>query len=129
MSTTYSYSISNCYRDNTNIVDEIFVKWTASKTDTGVYYNTTLKNVVVLDPPGSSPISWADLNETTLRTWYENKIKEKETVYNAANPSGVADTMTIEERVKDQLDNLLESKIYNAKLELSAPSNISGLPY
>ena len=36
MSTTYSYSISNCYRDNTNIVDEIFVKWTASKTDTGV---------------------------------------------------------------------------------------------
>ena len=60
---------------------------------------------------------------------YENKIKEKETVYNAANPSGVADTMTIEERVKDQLDNLLDSKIYNAKLELSAPSNISGLPY
>ena len=129
MSTTYSYSIYNCYRDNTNIVDEIFVKWTASKTDTGVNYKTTLKNVVVLDPPGGSPIAWADLNETTLKNWYENKIKEKETVYNAANPSGVADTMTIEERVKDQLNNLLETKIYNAKLELSAPSNISGLPY
>ena len=129
MSTTYSYSISNCYRNNTNIVGEIFVTWTASKTDTGVNYKAKLKNVVVLDPPGSFPIAWADLNETTLRTWYENKIKEKETVYNAANPSGVADTMTIEERVKDQLDNLLDSKIYNAKLELSAPSNISGLPY
>ena len=129
MSTTYSYSISTCYRDNTNIVDEIFVKWTASKTDTGVNYKTTLKNVVVLDPPGDSPISWADLNETNLKTWYENKIKEKETVYNAANPSGVADTMTIEERVKEQLDNLLETKIKNAKLHDSVPSNVSGLPY
>ena len=129
MSITYSYSISNCYRNNTNIVGEIFVKWTAYKTDTGVNYKTTLKNVVVLDPPGDSPIAWADLDETTLKTWYENKIKEKETVYNAANPSGVADTMTIEERVKEQLDNLLETKIKNAKLHDSVPSNVSGLHY
>ena len=129
MSITYSYSISNCYRDNTNIVGEIFVKWTASKSESGVPYKANLKNVVVLDPPGDSPISWADLNETTLKTWYENKIKEKETVYNAANPSGVADTMTIEERVKDQLDNLLETKIKNAELHDSVPSNVSGLPY
>ena len=129
MSITYSYSISNCYRDNTNIVDEIFVTWTASKTDTGVNYKANLKNVVVLDPPGDSPISWADLNETTLKTWYENKIKEKETVYNAANPSGVADTMTIEERVKDQLNNLLEGKIRQSQSESAAPVRESGLPY
>ena len=129
MSITYSYSISNCYRDNTNIVDEIFVTWTASKTDTGVNYKVNLKNVVVLDPPGDSPISWADLNETTLKTWYENKIKEKETVYNAANPSGVADTMTIEERVKDQLNNLLEGKIRQSQSESAAPVRESGLPY
>ena len=129
MSTTYSYSISNCYRNNTNIVGEIFVTWTASKTDTGVNYKAKLKNVVVLDPPGDSPISWADLNETTLKTWYENKIKEKETVYNAANPSGVPDTMTIEERVKDQLNNLLEGKIRQSQSESAAPVRESGLPY
>ena len=129
MSITYSYSISNCYRNNTNIVGEIFVKWTAYKTDTGVNYKTTLKNVVVLDPPGDSPIAWADLDETTLKTWYENKIKEKETVYNAANHSGVADTMTIEERVKDQLNNLLEGKIRQSQSESAAPVRESGLPY
>ena len=129
MSITYSYSISNCYRDNTNIVGEIFVKWTASKSESGVPYKANLKNVVVLDPPGDSPIAWADLNETTLKTWYENKIKEKETVYNAANPSGVADTMTIEERVKDQLNNLLEGKIRQSQSESAAPVRESGLPY
>jgi len=129
MSITYSYSISTCYRDNTNIVDEILVKWTASTTDTGVDYKTHLKNIVVLDPPGGSPIAWADLNETTLRSWYENKIKEKETVYNAANPSGVPDTMTIEERVKDQLNNLLEGKIRESKSQSAAPERESGLPY
>jgi hypothetical protein len=129
MATTYSYSISNCFRNNSGIVDEIIVNWTATKTDTGVDYKAKFKNVVVLDPPGGSPIAWADLNETTLKTWYENKIKEKETVYGSDNPSGAADTKTIEERVKEQLDNILDSKITQAKNQDPDPANISGLPY
>ena len=77
MSTTYSYKIETCYRNKSDIVLNILVEWTATKEDSGVTHTATKRDIIVLDPPGDSPIDYATLDEATLRGWYNNKLSSK----------------------------------------------------
>jgi hypothetical protein len=126
--TTYKYTVSNCHRTDTDIVTEVAAKWEAVKTDDGKEYKSDYTEIVVLDPPGSSPIAWSSLDADTLNAWYANKIKEKLTVYNQANPKGTPDKNTVEENIKGALDRQIEQQIYQEASEKKSKIS-SGLPY
>lgn len=126
MSTTYSYEIQTCYRDKSDIVLNILVEWTATKEDSGVTNTATKRDIIALDPAGDSPIDYATLDETTIRSWYQNKLSTKLMITDVAGNTA-EDEKTIEERVKETLDNDLEGKIYFGS---SADDiTLSGLPY
>ena len=130
MSTTYSYSITDCYKNSSGIISSLVVTWIATKEESSVTYTAQEISHIGLDAAGDNPIAFTDLDEPTLKTWYDNKLNtklqliDKEGVYSE-------DSLTIEERVKKALDAKLEAEIYCAKLESDNSANIqtSGLPY
>ena len=128
MSTTYSYEIKTCYRDKSDIVLNILVEWTATKEDSGVTHTATKRDIIVLDPAGDSPIDYATLDETTIRSWYQNKLSSKLMITDVAGNTA-EDEKTIEERVKETLDNDLEASIYLAQNKASEDIPVNGLPY
>ena len=127
MSTTYSYEIQTCYRDKSDIVLNILVEWTATKEDSGVTNTATKRDIIALDPAGDSPIDYATLDETTIRSWYQNKLSKKLMLTDVAGNTA-EDEKTIEERVKETLDNDLEASIY-LKQGYSDDTPVNGLPY
>ena len=128
MSTTYSYEIKTCYRDKSDIVLNILVEWTATKEDSGVTHTATKRDLIVLDPPGDSPIDYKTLDEPRLRCWYNNKLSSKLMITDVEGNTA-EDEKTIEERVKETLDNDLEANIYLAQNEASEDILVDGLPY
>ena len=128
MSTTYSYKIETCYRDKSDIVLNVLVEWTATKEDSGVTHTATKRDIIVLDPPGDSPIDYATLDEDTLRSWYNHKLSSK-LMTTDVEGNTAEDEKTIEERVKETLDNDLEASIYLAQNKASEDIPVDGLPY
>ena len=129
MSTTYSYEIKTCYRDKSDIVLNILVEWTATKEDSGVTHTATKRDLIVLDPAGDSPIDYATLDETTIRSWYQNKLSSKLMITDVAGNTA-EDEKTIEERVKETLDNDLEASIYLEQNKMSEDDlPVGGLHY
>ena len=128
MSTTYSYEIKTCYRNKSDIVLNILVEWTATKEDSGVTHTATKRDLIVLDPAGDSPIDYATLDEDTLRGWYNHKLSSKLMITDVEGNTA-EDEKTIEERVKETLDNDLEASIYHAQNKASEDIPVGGLPY
>ena len=121
--TVYSRKILKCSRNDTDIVGEISVEWTATKGDIVV----THPHWMPLAPAGSSPITYGTIDKSTMESWYANEIKGK---YKVAGTDGmVDDTVTIEERIKEQLDNKIADKEYEKTVESSVPIIKEGLPW
>ena len=70
----------------------------------------------------------ATLDETTIRSWYQNKLSSKLMITDVAGNTA-EDEKTIEERVKETLDNDLEASIYLAQNKASEDIPVNGLPY
>ena len=99
--TNYTYKILNCTRNSSDIVRELEVEWTATK---GVI-NVTHPHWMPLAPAGSSPITYASIDKSTMESWYDNEIKGKYKVAVGVGSTGMTDdSVTIEERIKEQLD-------------------------
>jgi len=130
MSTTYTYSITDCYKNPSGIISSLVVTWIGTKEEDGVTYTAKEINHIGLDAADDNPIAFTDLDEATLKSWYDNKLKTKLTIIDFEGNS-TDDTLTIEERCKDTLDNKLEEEIYIAKLEKDnvADTRSAGLPY
>lgn len=130
MSTTYTYSITDCYKNPLGIISSLVVTWIGTKEEDGVTYTAKEISHIGLDAAGDNPIPFTDLDEATLKSWYDNKLKTKLTIIDV-DGNYSEDTLTIEERCKDTLDNKLEDEIYTAKLEKDNAVNTktSGLPY
>ena len=121
--TVYSRKILKCSRNDTDIVGEISVEWTATKGDIVV----THPHWMPLAPAGSSPITYGTIDKSTMESWYANEIKGK---YKVAGTDGmVDDTVTIEERIKEQLDNKIADKEYEKTIASSIPITKDGLPW
>ena len=107
----------------------VLVEWTATKEDSGVTHTATKRDLIVLDPAGDSPIDYATLDETTIRSWYQNKLSSKLMITDVSGNTA-EDEKTIEERVKETLDNDLEASIYLAQNKASEDDvPVGGLPY
>lgn len=123
--TVYSRKILKCSRNDTDIVGEISVEWTATKGDIVV----THPHWMPLAPAGSSPIAYASIDKSTMESWYDNEIKGKYKVSGSGTDEMVDDTVTIEERIKEQLDNKIADKEYEKTVESSVPIIKEGLPW
>lgn len=130
MSTSYTYSITDCYKNSSGIISSLVVTWIATKEEDGVTYTAKEISHIGLDAAGDNPIAFTDLDEAELKSWYDSKLKTKLTITDVEGNSS-EDSLTIEERVKDNLDSKLEGEIYVAKLEKDneAYTLSSGLPY
>ena len=130
MSTAYSYSITDCYKNSSGIISSLVVTWIATKEESGVTYKAQEISHIGLDAAGDNPIAFTDLDEPTLKTWYDNKLNTKLRIINKDGVNS-EDTLTIEERVKKALDAKIEAEIYCAKVQSDNASYIqtSGLPY
>ena len=113
--TVYSRKILKCSRNDTDIVGEISVEWTATKGDIVV----THPHWMPLAPAGSSPIAYESIDKSTMESWYDNEIKGKYKVSGSGTDEMVDDTVTIEERIKEQLDNKIADKEYEKTVESS----------
>tara|TARA_R100000388_G_scaffold27074_1_gene21094 strand:+ start:2161 stop:2553 length:393 start_codon:yes stop_codon:yes gene_type:complete len=130
MSTTYTYSITDCYKNPSGIISSLVVTWIGTKEEDGVTYTAEEISHIGLDAAGDNPIPFTDLDEATLKSWYDSKLKTKLTIIDVeGNYSD--DTLTIEERCKDTLDTKLEGEILAAKLKKDNEANVMnpGLPY
>lgn len=123
--TVYSRKILKCSRNDTDIVGEISVEWTATKGDIVV----THPHWMPLAPAGSSPIAYESIDKSTMESWYDNEIKGKYKVSGSGTDEMVDDTVTIEERIKEQLDNKIADKEYEKTVESSVPIIKEGLPW
>jgi len=130
MSTAYSYSITDCYKNSSGIISSLVVTWIATKEESGVTYKAQEISHIGLDAAGDNPIAFKDLDEPTLKTWYDNKLNTKLRIIDKDGVDS-EDTLTIEERVKKALDAKIEAEIYCAKVQSDNASYIqtSGLPY
>ena len=124
--TVYSRKILKCSRNDTDIVGEISVEWTATKGDIVV----THPHWMPLAPAGSSPLAYASIDKSTMESWYDNEIKGKYKVAAEDGSTGmVDDSVTIEERIKEQLDNKIADKEYEISAEADIPVVKEGLPW
>ena len=123
--TVYSRKILKCSRNDTDIVGEISVEWTATKGDIVV----THPHWMPLAPAGSTPIAYESIDKSTMESWYDNEIKGKYKVSGSGTDEMVDDTVTIEERIKEQLDNKIADKEYEKTVESSVPIIKEGLPW
>ena len=133
MSTNYSREITNCLRDSTDIVQEIYVNWTATKTvGIGTTVSAEYLHKMPIAPAGENPIGFTSITQSNLESWYDNEIKGKYKVAAGIGSTGVVDdSVTIEERIKEQLDNRISSEEYKIKAVSSETfvSDKFGLPY
>ena len=124
--TVYSREILKCSRNDTDIVREISVKWTATKGDIVV----THPHWMPLAPAGSSPITYTSIDKSTMESWYDNEIKGKYKVAVGVGSTGMTDdSVTIEERIKEQLDNKIADKEYEDSVKSDIPVTKEGLPW
>ena len=123
--TVYSRKILKCSRNDTDIVGEISVEWTATKGDIVV----THPHWMPLAPAGSSPIAYESIDKSTMESWYDNEIKGKYKVSGSGTDEMVDDTVTIEERIKEQLDNKIADKEYEDSVKSDIPVTKEGLPW
>ena len=124
--TNYTYEILKCSRDTSDIVSELSVKWTATKGDIVV----THPHWMPLAPAGSSPLAYASIDKSTMESWYDNEIKGKYKVaVGVGSTEQTDDTVTIEERIKEQLDNKIADKEYQIAAESDIPATKEGLPW
>ena len=124
--TSYTYKILNCTRNSSDIVRELEVEWTATK---GVI-NVTHPHWMPLAPAGSSPITYTSIDKSTMESWYDNEIKGKYKVAVGVGSTGMTDdSVTIEERIKEQLDNKIADKEYEDSVKSDIPVTKEGLPW
>tara|TARA_Y100001970_G_C14165659_1_gene821127 strand:- start:132 stop:509 length:378 start_codon:yes stop_codon:yes gene_type:complete len=124
--TTYTYKILNCTRNSSDIVRELEVEWTATKGA----INVTHPHWMPLAPAGSSPITYTSIDKSTMESWYDNEIKGKYKVAVGVGSTGmIDDSVTIEERIKEQLDNKIADKEYQIAAESDIPVTKEGLPW
>ena len=123
--TVYSRKILKCSRNDTDIVGEISVEWTATKGDIVV----THPHWMPLAPAGSSPIAYESIDKSTMESWYDNEIKGKYKVSGSGTDEFVDDTVNIVERIKEQLDNKISDKEYEKTIASSIPITKHGLPW
>ena len=133
MSTNYSREITNCQRNSNDIVQEIHVQWAATKTvGIGTTVSAEYLHKMPIAPAGENPIEFTSLNKSNLESWYDNEIKGKYKVVTGIGSTGVVDdSVTIEERIKEQLDNRISDEEYKIKAASSETfvSDKVGLPY
>ena len=133
MSTNYSREITNCQRNSNDIVQEIHVQWAATKTvGIGTTVSAEYLHKMPIAPAGENPIEFTSLNKSNLESWYDNEIKGKYKVVTGIGSTGVVDdSVTIEERIKEQLDNRISDEEYKIKAASSETfvSDKFGLPY
>ena len=133
MSTNYSREITNCQRNSNDIVQEIHVEWTATKTiGIGTTVSAKYLHKMPIAPAGENPIGFASITKSNLEGWYDNEIKGKYKVAVGIGSTGIVDdSVTIEERIKEQLDNRIWDEEYS--IETAAAQDFVqdkfGLPF
>ena len=133
MSTNYSREITNCQRNSNDIVQEIHVNWTATKTvGIGTTVSAKYLHKMPIAPAGENPIGFASITKSNLEGWYDNEIKGKYKVAVGIGSTGIVDdSVTIEERIKEQLDNRIWDEEYS--IETAAAQDFVqekfGLPF
>ena len=133
MSTNYSRKITNCQRNSNDIVQEIHVNWTATKTvGIGTTVSAKYLHKMPIAPAGENPIGFASITKSNLEGWYDNEIKGKYKVAVGIGSTGIVDdSVTIEERIKEQLDNRIWDEEYS--IETAAAQDFVqdkfGLPF
>ena len=133
MSTNYSREITNCQRNSNDIVQEIHVNWTATKTvGIGTTVSAKYLHKMPIAPAGENPIGFASITKSNLEGWYDNEIKGKYKVAAGIGSTGIVDdSVTIEERIKEQLDNRIWDQEYS--IETAAAGDFVqekfGLPF
>ena len=132
MSTNYSREITNCQRNSNDIVQEIHVNWTATKTvGIGTTVSAKYLHKMPIAPAGENPIGFASITKSNLEGWYDNEIKGKYKVAAGIGSTGIVDdSVTIEERIKEQLDNRIWDEEYS--IERAAEDFVQekfGLPF
>ena len=131
MSTNYSREITNCQRDSTDIVQEIYVNWTATKTvGIGTTVSAEYLHKMPIAPAGENPIGFTSITQSNLESWYDNEIKGKYKVAVGIGSTGmVDDSVTIEERIKEQLDNRIYDEEYSIEAAKDSIQDKFGLPF
>ena len=131
MSTNYSREITNCQRNSIDIVREIYVNWTATKTvGIGTTVSAKYLHIMPIAPAGENPIEFVTITKSNLESWYDNEIKGKYKV-----PAGIGstevvdDSVTIEERIKEQLDNNIFDEEYSIEATKDFAQDKFGLPF
>ena len=131
MFTNYSREITNCQRNSNDIVQEIHVNWTATKTvGIGTTVSAKYSHVMPIAPAGENPIEFTSITKSNLENWYDNEIKGKYKV-----PAGIGstevvdDSVTIEERIKEQLDNNIFDEEYSIEATKDFIQDKFGLPF
>ena len=133
MSTNYSREITNCQRNSNDIVQEIHVEWTATKTvGIGTTVSAKYLHKMPIAPAGENPIEFTSINQVLLEGWYDNEIKGRYKVAAGIGSTGIVDdSVTIEERIKEQLDNRIWDEEYS--IETAAAQDFVqdkfGLPF
>ena len=115
MSINYSREITNCQRNSIDIVREIYVNWTATKTvGIGTTVSAKYLHKMPIAPAGENPIGFTSITKSNLEGWYDNEIKGKYKVAAGIGSTGIVDdSVTIEERIKEQLDNRIWNEEYS----------------
>ena len=131
MSTNYSREITNCQRDSNDLVEEIYVNWTATKTvGIGTTVSAEYLHKMPIAPAGENPIGFTSITKSNLESWYDNEIKGKYKVAVGIGSTGVVDdSVTIEERIKEQLDNRIWDEEYSIEAAKDFIQDKFGLPF
>tara|TARA_B100001564_G_scaffold5284_1_gene4614 strand:- start:94 stop:489 length:396 start_codon:yes stop_codon:yes gene_type:complete len=131
MSTNYSREITNCQRDSNDLVEEIYVNWTATKTvGIGTTVSAEYLHKMPIAPAGENPIGFTSITQSNLESWYDNEIKGKYKVAVGIGSTGVVDdSVTIEERIKEQLDNRIWDEEYSIEAAKDFIQDKFGLPF
>ena len=131
MSINYSREITNCQRNSIDIVQEIHVNWTATKTvGIGTTVSANYQHIMPIAPAGENPIGFASITKSNLESWYDNEIKGKYKVAAGIGSTEVVDdSLTIEERIKEQLDNNIFDEEYSIEATKDFVQDKFGLPY
>ena len=131
MSINYSREITNCQRNSIDIVEEIHVDWVATKTvGIGTTVSAEYLHKMPIAPAGENPIGFTSITKSNLESWYDNEIKGKYKV-----PAGIGstevvdDSVTIEERIKEQLDNNIFDEEYSIEVAKDFIQDKFGLPF
>ena len=131
MSTNYSREITNCQRDSNDLVEEIYVNWTATKTvGIGTTVSAEYLHKMPIAPACENPIGFTSITQSNLESWYDNEIKGKYKVAVGIGSTGVVDdSVKVEERIKEQLDNRIWDEEYSIEAAKDFIQDKFGLPF